>query len=165
VNRIGVADVLSAADRSKENHVKHAMRTAAAVMAITLGVAACGSDKKSSSTAAPTTAAATVTTAATATTAASATTAPATGASTGGAAADAISIKSFKFIVPASVASGTSLTITNADTQKHTFTDKAGSFSVDVPGGGSATLTIAKPGTYDLICKIHAQMSGQLVVT
>jgi plastocyanin len=163
---MGRTDVLSATDRSKENHVKHAMRTAAAALALTLGVAACGSDKKSSSTAAPTTAAATATTAAAAATTAAATTAPASGASTGGAAAaGAISIKSFKFVVPASVKSGTELTIKNEDTQKHTFTDKAGSFSVDVPGGGSATVTIAKAGTYDLICKIHAQMSGQLVVT
>jgi plastocyanin len=82
------------------------------------------------------------------------------------AAAAAITIKDFKFIVPASVAPGATVMITNADAQSHTVTSKDGGFDVKVDGGGGvATLTAPKTaGTYTLTCDFHANMTGSLSV-
>jgi len=81
-------------------------------------------------------------------------------------AAAVITIKDFKFSVPASVAPGSMVMVTNADIQSHTITSKDGGFDVKVDGGGgTAVLTTPKSaGTYQLTCDFHANMSGSLVV-
>ncbi len=106
-------------------------------------------------TAAPTTAAAT-----TATNAASVTTAAAAGADAG----TTMTIQGFKFS-PLTTKVGTAVTVTNSDTAPHTVTDVAGSFDVKVPAGGTATLTITKPGTYSIHCTIHPKMLSTITVT
>lgn len=76
-----------------------------------------------------------------------------------------ISIKDFEFTVPASVAPGATISVTNADAQAHTVTSKAGGFDVKVDPNGTATLTApSKPGSYPFICSFHANMTGTLVV-
>ena len=159
---------------------------AASIVLASMVIAGCSSSSKSSSsspattattiaaptTAAPTTAAPTtaaVTTAAP-TTAAPTTAAPTTAAVTTTAAAagaDAgttMTIKSFAFS-PLTTKVGTAVTVTNSDTAPHTVTDVAGSFDVKVPAGGTATLTITKPGTYSIHCTIHPKMLSTITVT
>ncbi len=77
-----------------------------------------------------------------------------------------ISIKDFMFSVPASVAPGAMIMITNNDNEAHTVTSKDGGFDVKVAGrGGTAQLTApTKAGSYPLTCDFHANMSGTLVV-
>lgn len=65
----------------------------------------------------------------------------------------------------ASVVAGTAFTIANNDGRTHTVTDDAGAFDVQVPGGGTASLTITAPGTYQIHCKIHSSMHGTITVT
>lgn len=96
---------------------------------------------------------------------------PEPGASTSpdsGAAAPAlITIKDFKYTLPASVAPGAKVMVKNEDSQNHTVTSSPkGAFDVNVAGGGgTATFTApTKPGTYNLICTFHANMMGALVV-
>ncbi|MEP6630600.1 MAG: cupredoxin domain-containing protein [Lapillicoccus sp.] len=75
-------------------------------------------------------------------------------------------MKDFMFTVPASVPAGSSVTITNNDSEAHTVTSKDGGFDVKVAGrGGTAQLTAPKAGTYTLTCDFHANMKGTLVVT
>lgn len=79
----------------------------------------------------------------------------------------ALSIKDFKYEVPAAVQPGTKITVTNDDSVTHTVTAKNdGGFDVTVKGnGGTATFAApSKPGSYAIICKFHANMSGTLVV-
>ena len=64
----------------------------------------------------------------------------------------------------ASVAAGTEFSIANNDSRAHTVTDDNGAFDVPVPAGGTATLTIAKPGSYTIHCKIHSSMHGTITV-
>ena len=59
---------------------------------------------------------------------------------------------------------GQEFTITNNDSVGHTVTDDAGSFNVQVPGGGTATLTIPAAGTYKIHCNIHGSMHGTITV-
>jgi len=78
-----------------------------------------------------------------------------------------ISIKDFKYAVPASVAPGAKVTVKNDDAQNHTLTSAPkGSFAVTANGGGgTATFTApSKPGSYKFTCDFHADMSGTLVV-
>ncbi len=65
----------------------------------------------------------------------------------------------------ASVTAGTEFTIANNDSVGHTVTDEADAFDVAVPGGGTASLTITAPGTYQIHCKIHGSMAGTITVT
>lgn len=74
-----------------------------------------------------------------------------------------LTISGFAFS-PASVTAGTEFTITNSDNAAHTVTDDAGSFNVDVPAGGTATLTIPTAGTFAIHCNIHAAMKGTITV-
>ena len=95
---------------------------------------------------------------------ASGTTGP-TGSSTsggGGTSGDGVTISNFSFSVPASVAVGTPITITNDDGTTHTFTNPDGAFDVTVPAGGTADVTIATAGTYTVVCAIHSSMSATL---
>lgn len=77
-----------------------------------------------------------------------------------------ITVKDFKYEVPASVKPGSMVTVTNADSAPHTVTAKDdGGFDVEVPGGGAAILQAPDaPGEYEFICTFHPQMSGALVV-
>jgi plastocyanin len=64
----------------------------------------------------------------------------------------------------ASVTAGTEFTITNNDSVDHTVTDDAGSFDVEVPAGGTATLAIPDAGSYAIHCNIHSSMHGTIDV-
>ncbi len=82
-------------------------------------------------------------------------------------AADAVvTIRDFKYEVPASVKPGATVTVTNADSAPHTLTVKdKGGFDVEVPGGATAIFQAPDaPGEYDIICTFHPQMTGTLVV-
>jgi len=79
-----------------------------------------------------------------------------------------ITIKDFKYEVPASVKPGAMLTVTNADSAPHTLTAKdkdKGGFDVEVPGGGTVVFQAPDaPGEYEIVCTFHPQMTGTLVV-
>lgn len=120
-----------------------------------LALAGCSSDSKSSST----TSAPTATVAAT--TSAGSGGSTATSAAAGGA---VLTISGFKFS-DLTVAAGQQITINNSDSAKHTVTADDKSFSVEVPGKGTATLTIAKAGTYTIHCEIHSSMKGTITVS
>jgi len=83
------------------------------------------------------------------------------------AAAVVITIKDFKFTVPASVAPGSKITVKNQDGEAHTVTSAtAGAFDVKADPGVTATFTApTKAGSYPFVCKFHANMMGTLVVT
>ena len=72
------------------------------------------------------------------------------------AAGKTISIKDFQYS-PADLAVkvGETITITNSDTVPHTVTARDGSFDVQVPASGSATLTVPKAGSHPYYCTIH----------
>ncbi len=57
------------------------------------------------------------------------------------------------------------VSITNQDGDAHTVTADDGSFSESVGPKQTATLTVAKPGTFKFHCNIHPSMTGTLVVT
>ncbi len=78
-----------------------------------------------------------------------------------------VTIKDFMFGVPASVAPGSTVTVTNEDAEAHTVTSKDAGFDVKVAGrGGTSTFTAPKaPGSYKLTCDFHADMAGVLVVS
>jgi len=77
-----------------------------------------------------------------------------------------ITIKDFKYAIPASVPAGAKVTVKNADAQNHTVTSAPhGAFDVNVPASGSASFTAPpKPGSYKIICLFHANMMATLVV-
>jgi plastocyanin len=72
------------------------------------------------------------------------------------AAGKTINIKDFKYN-PADLAVkvGESVTVTNGDTAPHTVTARDGSFNVDVPPNGKATLTVTKAGSHPYYCTYH----------
>ena len=147
-----------------------------------IGLAACGSDSKSSTTAAPAAAATTpapaattpapaATTPAATTAAASATTAPA-GASASGTAV-AVKESEFKIEVPqTSFAAGTyTFNITNAGQFKHNLIVQGNGTKVQsdiLDGGATATLSVPlTPGTYDVYCGVptHKGKGMDLTIT
>jgi plastocyanin len=75
------------------------------------------------------------------------------GAQAGG---KAITIKDFKNS-PADLAVkvGETVTVTNGDATPHTVTAKDGSFNVEVPANGSATVTVSKAGNHPYDCTYH----------
>ncbi len=92
-----------------------------------------------------------------------ATTAAVAGASTG---RPSVTIKNFAFH-PAklTVAKGTKLEVTNADGAAHTLSARNNSFSSPIlEPGKRATITLGKTGTFAFYCKIHASMTGTVVV-
>ncbi len=92
-----------------------------------------------------------------------ATTSSAAAASTG---TPSVTIKNFAFR-PAqlTVAKGSKLKITNADGVAHTLSARNDSFSSPVLDPGKrATITLGKSGTFAFYCKIHASMTGTVVV-
>lgn len=89
---------------------------------------------------------------------ATASVAPATGA---------ITIKDFAFSGTLTVKPGEKVTVTNMDSAAHTLTDKGGKFdtgSIDGNGGIETFTAPNQPGSYQLKCTFHPQMSGTLVV-
>ncbi len=68
----------------------------------------------------------------------------------------AITIQSFQYN-PAELAAkvGQPITITNNDDMPHTVTAKDGSFDVNVPAKGSATVTAPKAGDFPYECTLH----------
>ncbi|QYF91052.1 cupredoxin domain-containing protein [Arthrobacter sp. PAMC25284] len=77
-----------------------------------------------------------------------------------------ITIKDFAYEMPASVAPGATITVTNEDTAPHTVTAKdGGAFNAQVAAGETATFTAPEePGEYAIICTFHPRMSGTLIV-
>lgn len=72
------------------------------------------------------------------------------------AAGKTITIKDFQYN-PADLAVkvGEKVTITNSDTAPHTVTARDGSFNVEVPANGSATLTVPAAGSHPYYCTYH----------
>jgi plastocyanin len=62
---------------------------------------------------------------------------------------------------------GTRLTLQNTGSTKHTFTipNTAIDQSVDAGAGAEVSLSGLAPGTYPVVCTIHPQMTGTLVVS
>jgi plastocyanin len=64
------------------------------------------------------------------------------------------------------VSPGRTVTVVNRDGATHTVTADDGTFdSGEVGGGDTSSFTApAEPGSHELICEIHPQMSGTLTV-
>lgn len=142
----------------------------ALVGAVALGAIAitgCSSDAKSDPTTTPvvaeTTLPAAATSIATETSAPAETNADTTAASAPAAGA-ALTIKGFTFSALTATV-GEPITVTNEDTAPHTVTADDGSFSVDVPAGGTAELTIPTAGTFAIHCTIHSSMAGSITIS
>lgn len=93
-----------------------------------------------------------------------ATSAPAASAAAPAAGGATLTISGFAFGEVTGATAGAPIAITNDDGANHTVTADDGSFSVDVPGSGTATLTVDAPGTYAFHCKIHTSMKGSITV-
>ena len=91
-------------------------------------------------------------------------TTPAGGGAAGG---NTITIKNFNFSPKSlTVKAGTKITVHNEDNTTHTVTANDGSFNTgNIPGGGTATFTPTKAGSFPYICNIHQYMHGTLKVT
>ena len=79
----------------------------------------------------------------------------------------AISIANFAFQPDSlQVATGTTVTWTNADSTAHTVTADDGAFDAGpLAPGASFTQTFTTPGTYTYHCQIHPFMTGTIVVS
>lgn len=77
-----------------------------------------------------------------------------------------IHISGFKFITPAAVSPGATVTVMNMDGEAHTVTADSGSaFDMKAAPSQIATFTApSKPGTYKFHCTYHSNMHGELVV-
>ena len=78
------------------------------------------------------------------------------GETTAQAEAAAITIDQFQYN-PAELAAkvGQPITITNNDEVPHTVTAKDGTFDVQVPAKGNATVTVPKAGKFPYTCTLH----------
>jgi plastocyanin len=75
-----------------------------------------------------------------------------------------ITINGFSFS-PTPVKAGSTVTVKNDSTTKHTVTADGGQFNVSIDGGQTATFTAPnKPGTYAFHCTIHPFMKATLTV-
>jgi plastocyanin len=80
---------------------------------------------------------------------------------------NSITISNFMFApMSASVAPGSTVSVTNKDSVTHTLTSTGGQFDTgDIGGGQTKTFTApSKAGTYHYICNIHQYMMGTIVV-
>jgi plastocyanin len=77
-----------------------------------------------------------------------------------------ITIQSFAFGSPLTVAPGTTVTVTNKDSAPHTVTADSGEFQTkELSQGQSGTFTApAQAGTYKFHCAVHPNMHGTLTV-
>lgn len=127
----------------------------ATVLALGLVAGACGGDE-------PTTIATPTQTTPTESPAASPTASPA--------AADdevQVALQDFAFFPPdITIASGGKIEITNGGAAPHTFTLTDTDIDVTVQPGEDASVDVTlDPGTYDLMCRFHAEMTGTVTVT
>jgi plastocyanin len=60
---------------------------------------------------------------------------------------------------------GQTITVTNLDGTDHSLTADKGTFDTGVFSSGSKTFVVNTPGTYTFHCRIHSFMHGTLVVT
>lgn len=91
--------------------------------------------------------------------------APATSASAATAQGATITIESFDYAVPGSVAAGAQVQVVNNDGEAHTLTIPGGTSIVVPPRGATMTFNApAKAGTYKIVCDFHGGMTAQLVV-
>ena len=121
---------------------------------LTVALAACGDDDDDEATGGDT-----------ATTVGEETTTRETTGETGGDAPAQATIKDFTFSA-ATAPAGDEVTVRNEDQAPHTYTSDEGGFDTRVEPGSQATVTAPEDaGTYDVRCKIHANMRGQLTVT
>jgi plastocyanin len=92
-----------------------------------------------------------------------ASTTSATGGSAASTAGGAVTIKSFRFGDPITVAPGATVTVTNQDPVAHNVvSDDQGKFRTPaIKQGESATFTApTQPGTYKFSCTFHPNMKG-----
>ena len=78
-----------------------------------------------------------------------------------------ITISNFMYSpMTASVAPGSTVTVTNKDSVTHTLTATGGQFNTgDIGPGQTKTFTApSKAGTYSYMCNIHQYMKGTIVV-
>ncbi len=77
-----------------------------------------------------------------------------------------ITIQDFAFGGAAMVAAGSTVTVTNADSETHSVTaDGDGGFDVTVAPGASETFVApSEPGSYPYHCLFHSDMHGTLRV-
>ena len=78
-----------------------------------------------------------------------------------------ITISNFMFSpMHATVAPGSTVSVTNKDSVTHTLTATGGQFNTgDIGPGQTKTFTApSKAGTYNYICNIHQYMMGTIVV-
>lgn len=77
-----------------------------------------------------------------------------------------ITIKDFQYN-PADLAVkvGEKVTVTNSDSMPHTVTARDGSFSVDVPPNGTASLTVPKAGPHPYYCTYHTSEHNPAQIT
>ena len=73
-------------------------------------------------------------------------------------------IRSWRFLTDVAASAGEPIEVVNADGADHTLTDVDGSFEAYVQADGSTLLTIERPGTYAVWCRIHPDMRGTIVV-
>jgi len=80
---------------------------------------------------------------------------------------NSVTISNFMFSpMHASVAPGSTVSVTNKDSVTHTLTATGGRFNTgDIGPGQTKTFTApSKAGTYNYICNIHQYMMGTIVV-
>jgi plastocyanin len=77
-----------------------------------------------------------------------------------------IKIQNFGFSGDLTVKTGAKVKVTNKDGVTHTFTANSGAFDTGriAPGTSKTFRAPTKPGHYPFHCKIHAEMTGTLVV-
>jgi plastocyanin len=73
-------------------------------------------------------------------------------------------IQSFVFVVDVQAVAGEQIEVVNHDGADHTLTAEDGSFEAYVQADGAAVLTIDRPGTYAVWCRIHPDMRATVVV-
>ena len=127
----------------RERRRRAALPAAGLIVAVSLGLAACGSGGSA---------------------------APASTTGTGGspATADTIAISNFAFVPPhLTVAPGATVTVLNHDQVAHTVTSSSGAFQTgNISPGSSVTFTAPNhSGSFPYICSIHQYMSGTLTVS
>lgn len=78
-----------------------------------------------------------------------------------------VTISDFTFVAdPITVAAGSTVTWTNADSFNHSVVATDGSFvSESLSNGETFSNTFDAAGTFDYVCGIHASMTGTVVVT
>lgn len=73
-------------------------------------------------------------------------------------------IQSWEFVTDLVATAGEPIEVVNVDGADHTLTDVDGTFEAYVQADGSTMLTIDRPGTYAVWCRIHPDMRGTVVV-